>query len=166
MPPKIFKDNKQEPKKKKPLSEKQLENLAKGRAKRKQKLLDKMNKKSEEEYIKQEKKNLSDKKKITKEQSHQKNITMELEKRDLLEEKNKSSSCSEEEYKEFKKKFTQMKYDLLENTEDPNRFKMIKTYFKSIDLKKFNNVDDVKKQMAIDIEKLNPFRGPKSDSEK
>ena len=142
MSEKIFNDKvEKKPKKKRVLSDKQLESLRLGREKRKLKLLAKLNKQGEQDNDKQDKESRIKKSTLKKEQDK---IKDELHKRKLLEKE--EAAIKKNEYIVFKKTFLDTKNNLLEGTDDPKTFKAIKKFFKNIKLDNYSNIDDVKKK--------------------
>jgi len=135
-------------KKKRVLSQKQLDALAKGRERRKQKLLEKQNHGASKEMIKQDKDNRKKKKELQKEQ---KKVRITLDNVKLLNQEEERKN----ELDLFKNKFNKLKNDLLDKTEDPKFFKGLRTFFKKYNVNEFQSIEEVKEKIKKDMEEYN-----------
>ncbi len=147
--------NEEKKKPKRKLTEKQPQALARGREKRKQKLLEKQNKQAEKDMVKEIKQGRKSKKEQLKEQKQVKLQVAEMKedhKKELaLHDKNTA------EFKLFKGKFNEMKYETLDKIEDKATFRHVKKYFAGIKLKDYKDIEDVREKMKNDITQLNTF---------
>lgn len=126
-----------EPKKKRVLSEKQLEALRKGREKREAKRLAKINKEGEKVMIKEQKEQAKDKKVQLKEQA-------------IIKDK-----ITKNEWESFKVDFIDKFKERINKCENPNVQKHLTKYMESYDMNKFKTIQDVKNKFSGDIIKLN-----------
>jgi Cft2 family RNA processing exonuclease len=133
-------EDKQPKKKKRVLSEKQLDALRRGREKAMAKRMEKLNKKAEKDMVKQDNKNLKQQRVLMKEQEKV---------REKLE-KNKE----ENEIKEFKIKIENVKNNILSNIDDNNTFKTLRKYFNSIEINNKMDIDNLKNKLLKDIETI------------
>ena len=146
-------EEKKKPKRK--LTEKQLQALARGREKRKQKLLEKQNKQAEKDMVKEIKEGRKSKKQQLKEQKQ-----VKLQVAEMKEDHKKETAVHDKnsaEFKLFKGKFNEMKYETLDKIEDKATFRHVKKYFANIKLNQYEDIEAVKEKMINDITKLNTF---------
>jgi len=146
-------EEKKKPKRK--LTEKQLQALARGREKRKQKLLEKQNKQAEKDMVKEIKEGRKGKKQQLKEQKQ-----VKLQVAEMKEDHKKELAVHDKnsaEFKLFKSRFNEMKYETLDKIEDKATFRHVKKYFANIKLNQYEDIDAVKEKMKNDITKLNTF---------
>lgn len=139
----------EEPKKKRKLTEKQLQALQKGRAKMEEKRKLKLTKDAEKMMVKEDKKQLTEMRTKLKQQEK------------IVDKVNKNNNNNDDftdqgihnsdNFKNFKIKFNDMKNDLLDKIEDKEQFKTIKKYFNNYNLTNFKTVDEVKNKMRNDL---------------
>jgi len=139
---KVFKEveDKKPKKKKRVLSEKQLDALRRGREKAMVKRMEKLNKQAEKDMVNQDKEGRKQKKILMKEQ--------EIVREKL--EKNKEDN----EIKEFKLKIKNVQNNILSNIDDNQTFKTMMKYFNSIKINNKMDIENLKNKLLKDIETI------------
>ena len=116
----------------------------------KEQLRNKVNKKADKEMVKEIKEQNIVKKTKLKEQ---KKIKEKINNEDNV--KQEEERLKNAEWKLFKSRFNEMKYETLDKIDDKTTFKNVKRYFNLIDLKKYDNIEDVKNKIQGDLTKFN-----------
>lgn len=127
-------------KKKRVLTDKQKEALARGREKRAERIRNKLNKQAEKDMVKEQKEQRKTKKALIKEQE---------------EVREKQSKNEEEKYlNNFREKISTVKNQVLDKIDDPKVWKSMKTYFNNVKIEKREDVDLLKDKLLKDLNQI------------